>query len=168
MPKNYYDYPELDGNIGEYVLKRVNHVLKTQGDCDWQINGPFEVNGFTTTCGVKRIKISEIENATHNIAKAFYNAGLRKGQTVEFVIPNSTNYHVIIFGVWLCEGIASLADPGLSLKVLKAHLQDTKASFVICYEGSRKTGNIKIFPYKLYSHLIKKFHLQAVTHPSSD
>ena len=89
--------------------------------------------------------ISEIENATHNIAKAFYNAGLRKGQTVEFVIPNSTNYHVIIFGVWLCEGIASLADPGLSLKVLKAHLQDTKASFVMCYEGSRKTGNIKIF-----------------------
>ena len=144
MPKNYYDYPELDGNIGEYVLKCVKNVLKSQGDWDWQINGPFEVNGFTTTCGAKRIMISEIENATHNIAKAFYNAGLRKGQTVEFVIPNSTNYHVIIFGVWLCEGIASLADPGLSLKVLKAHLQDTKASFVMCYDGSRQTGNIEI------------------------
>ena len=82
---------------------------------------------------------SEIENATHNIAKAFYNAGLRKGQTVEFVIPNCTNYHVIVFGAWLCEGIVSLADPGLSLKVLKAHLQDTNATFVVCYDGSRNT-----------------------------
>ena len=84
MPKNYYDYPELDGNIGEFVLKCVKNVLKSQGDWDWQINGPFEVNGFTKTCGAKRIKISEIENATLNIAKAFYNAGLRKGQIVEF------------------------------------------------------------------------------------
>ena len=139
MPKNFYDYPELDGNIAEFVLKSVNNVLQNQGDSDWQINGPFEINGFTSTCGAKRIKISEIENSSRNIAAAFYNAGLRKGQTVEFVIPNSTNYHIIVFGAWLCEGIVSLADPGLSLKVLKAHLQDTNATFVVCYDGSRNT-----------------------------
>ena len=52
---------------------------------------------------------------------------------------------MIVFGAWLCEGIVSLADPELSLKVLKAHLQDTKASFVICYDGSRQTGNIKMW-----------------------
>ena len=139
MPKNYYDYPELDANIAEFILTSVNNVLQRQGDTDWQINGPFEVNGFTSTCGAKRIKISEIENSSRKIAKAFYNAGLRKGQTVEFVIPNCTNYHVIVFGAWLCEGIVSLADPGLSLKVLKAHLQDTNATFVVCYDGSRNT-----------------------------
>ena len=139
IPKNFYDYPELDGNIADFFFKSVNNVLQNQGDSDWQINGPFEVNGFTSTCGAKRIKLSEIENSSRNIATAFYNAGLRKGQTVEFVIPNCTNYHVIVFGAWLCEGIVSLADPGLSLKVLKAHLQDTNATFVVCYDGSRNT-----------------------------
>ena len=138
-PRNLYDYPELESNIGEFILKSISNVIRNQGDIDWQINGPYEINGFTSTCGAKRIKLSEIENSSRNIATAFYNAGLRKGQTVEFVIPNCTNYHVIVFAAWLCEGIVSLADPGLSLKVLKAHLQDTNATFVVCYDGSRNT-----------------------------
>ena len=138
-PKNLYDYPELESNIGEFILKSVRDVIKNQGDFDWQINGPYEINGFTSTCGAKRIKLSEIEDTSRNIASAFYDAGLRKGQTVEIVIPNSTNYHAIVFGVWLCEGIVSLTDPESSVKVLKEHFKDTNATFVVCYEGSRST-----------------------------
>ena len=41
-------------------------------------------------------------------------------------------------GVWLCEGINSCADPGLSVPVLKQQFEDTNAKIVICYEGSRK------------------------------
>ena len=136
-PRNLYDYPELESNIGEFILKSISNVIKNQGDIDWQINGPYEINGFTSTCGAKRIKLSEIENTSCNIAAAFYDAGLRKGQTVEIVIPNSTNYHAIVFGVWLCEGIVSLTDPGSSVKDLKQHFTDTNATFVVCYEGSR-------------------------------
>ena len=136
---NYQDYPKLEGNIGEFIINGVNEVIDDFGDFDWQINGPYEVKGYISGCGSKRIRISEIENNSREIAAAFYQAGLRKGQTVEFLIPNSTNYHTIVFGAWLCEAIVSLADPALSLKVLKTHLQDTEASFVVCYDGSRST-----------------------------
>ena len=41
-------------------------------------------------------------------------------------------------GVWLCEGINSVGDPGLSVPVMKTQFKDTNAKIVICYEGSRK------------------------------
>ena len=41
-------------------------------------------------------------------------------------------------GVWLCEGINSVGDPGLSVPVMKTQFEDTKAKIIICYEGSRK------------------------------
>ena len=75
------------------------------------------------------------------IGAAFYQAGLRKGQTVEFVIPNNSHYHVIVFAAWLCEAIVSLSDPEMSVPILKNHVNETKASFIICYDGSR--SNVK-------------------------
>ena len=75
------------------------------------------------------------------IGAAFYQAGLRKGQTVEFAIPNNTHYHTIVFGAWMCEAIVSLSDPEMSVPILKNHLCETKASFVICYDGSK--SNVK-------------------------
>ena len=91
------------------------------------------------------MKISEIQNRSRKIGLAFYNAGLRKGQTVEFLVPNSTEYHVTVFGAWLCEAIVSLGDPDMSLPVLKTQLKDTNASFVVCYEGSRGNFFSKIW-----------------------
>ena len=44
----------------------------------------------------------------------------------------------MVLGVWLCEGINSCADPGLSVNVLKTQFEDTNAKFIVCYEGSRK------------------------------
>ena len=56
---------------------------------------------------------------------------------MEFVIPNSTFFHVSVFGAWLCEAIVSLGDPGMSVEVLKRQLQDTDSKFVVCFDGSR-------------------------------
>ena len=69
---------------------------------------------------------------------SFWRAGLRKGQTVHFLIPNNSEYHCLAIGVWLCEGICSFGDPEISVSVLKTQLQDTNAKFIICYEISRK------------------------------
>ena len=55
------------------------------------------------------------------------------------VIPNSTENHIIAVGLWLCEAVVSLGDPGLSVKVLASQLMDTKAKMIICYAKSRST-----------------------------
>ena len=52
--------------------------------------------------------------------------------------PNSTYFHVLVFGAWLCEAIVSLGDPDMSVFALETQIKDTNANFVICYEGSRK------------------------------
>ena len=102
------------------------------------INGPYDLTGTTSTCGVQRKRISEIEFQARQVSRSFYQNGLRKGDVVHFVIPNNTEYHITVIGAWLCEATVSLGDPGLSLKVMETQLKDTQAKFVICFDGSRK------------------------------
>ena len=45
---------------------------------------------------------------------------------------------MIAFGAWLCEAVVSLGNPAMSVPDLKTHLEDTNATFVVCYEESRK------------------------------
>ena len=71
--------------------------------------------------------LSEIEAISRKIGQAFSKAGLKKGHVVEFVIPNSTLYHVLVFGAWLCGATVSLGDPEMSLSALKTQLIDTQA-----------------------------------------
>ena len=125
-------------NIGEEVLKRFRNTLEQHGDYDWLINGPYDLTGTTSTCGVRRKRISEIEVQARQVASSFYQNGLRKGDVVHLVIPNNTEYHITVIGAWLCEATVSLGDPGLSLKVMETQLKDTQAKFVVCFDGSRK------------------------------
>ena len=129
---------DLESNIGEEVLKRFRNTLEQHGDYDWLINGPYDLTGTTSTCGVQRKRISEIEFQARQVSSSFYQNGLRKGDVVHFVIPNNTEYHITVIGAWLCEATVSLGDPGLSLKVMETQLKDTQAKFVICFDGSRK------------------------------
>ena len=129
---------DLESNIGEEVLKRFRYTLEQHGDYDWLINGPYDLTGTTSTCGVQRKRISEIEFQARQVSRAFYQNGLRKGDVVHFVIPNNTEYHITVIGAWICEATVSLGDPGLSLKVMETQLKDTQAKFVICFDGSRK------------------------------
>ena len=73
------------------------------------------------------------------IGAAFYHAGLRRGNIAHVLLPNCTEYHAIVSGIWMCEGIASLGDPDVTSDGLRSQLQDTKAKFIMCYEGSRST-----------------------------
>ena len=128
ISEDFYTYPPLvGGNIGETILSGINRVHKNHGsDIEWLINGPFALKNQTSTCGKERIMVSEIEAISRKIGQAFSEAGLKKGQVVEFVIPNSTLYHVLVFGAWLCGAIVSLGDPEMSLSALKTQLIDTK------------------------------------------
>ena len=41
-------------------------------------------------------------------------------------VPNSTDYHVVVMGIWLCRGIASLSDHYLKAPLLLEQIQDAK------------------------------------------
>ena len=133
-----FDYLKLDRNLGDLILNGFKEVIEENGDYDWLINGPYEIFGSCSTIGTKVRKASEVEPLARKIASAFYKQGLRKGDVVHLAIPNSTENHCIAFGVWLCEAIVSLGDPGLSENVLKTQLRETKAKMVVCFEGCRK------------------------------
>ena len=128
ITEDFYIYPPLiGGNIGETILSGIDQVHKNLGgDVEWLINGPFVLKKQTSTCGNEKIMLSEIEAISRKIGRAFSKAGLKKGHVVEFVIPNSTLYHVLVFGAWLCGATVSLGDPEMSLSALKTQLIDTK------------------------------------------
>ena len=133
------DYPSLKGNIGNTILEGIAQVLSEFGDIDWLINGPYVMDNSTTTCGEKVLKLSDVDRKVREVANGFMAIGLTKNQIVHLVIPNNTNFHVIVFGAWLCEAIVSLGDPQLSVEALKSQILDTKANFIVCYETSMKS-----------------------------
>ena len=147
------DYPTLKGNIGNTILEGIAKVLTEFGDIDWLINGPYVLNDLTTTCGEKVLKLSDVDRKVREVANGFMALGLTKNQTVHLVLPNSTNFHVIVFGVWLCEAIVSLGDPQLSVEALKSQIIDTKANFVICYETSMKSVYDALFQLDLMEEI---------------
>ena len=101
-------FVDYEGNLGQEVIKSFESVLEQNGDFDWIINGPYDLTGQTSTCGLKRRKISEFAPNARKVGKALYRHGLRKGDVVHLVIPNSTENHIIATGIWLCEAVASL------------------------------------------------------------
>ena len=51
--------PELKGNLGEAILDTINNDLEKFGDMDWLVNGPYEIENDTRTCGQKRMRLSQ-------------------------------------------------------------------------------------------------------------
>ena len=51
--------PELKGNLGEAILDTINNDLEKFGDMDWLINGPYEIENDTHTCGQKKMRLSQ-------------------------------------------------------------------------------------------------------------
>ena len=96
--------PKFEGNFGEEIIKGFSKIIEKDGDFDWLINGPYDLTNKTSTCGLKKRKASDLEPEAKKVAAAFYKNGLRKGDVVHFLIPNSTENHIIAVGAWLCEG----------------------------------------------------------------
>ena len=78
--------PELTENVGNEVLTRLKKTLNQNGDYDCLINGYFSLTGRTSSCGQKSKKLSEVIKDAKLYAAAFWNAGLRKGMTINFTV----------------------------------------------------------------------------------
>ena len=129
---------DFEGNVGKALLLRMRKNLERNGDFKCLVNGGYTLQGTTASCGDKSITLSQVIQTSEAFGAALFNAGLRKGDVVHFLLPNCTDYHALVVGVWMCNGIVSLGDPGLSAPVLKTQLQETKAKFVVCFQGSRQ------------------------------
>ena len=127
---------DFEGNVGKALLSRMKKNLERNGDFKCLINGGYTLQGTTTSCSEKSTTLSKVINTSEAFGAALYNAGLRKGDVVHFLLPNCTDYHALVIGVWMCNGIVSLGDPGLSTPILKTQLQETKSKFVVCFQGS--------------------------------
>lgn len=62
------------------------------------------------------IKVSELIPTIKCAGRAFHQVlGLRKNDTVQIYLPNTTAYFFPVFGTALCQGVVSVADPGLKV-----------------------------------------------------
>ena len=62
--------------------------------------------------------------------------GLSKGQVAQIALPNTTEYHAPVFGVWMCSATSSVVDPRLELEVLVATMQDSDPKLIICTDDN--------------------------------
>ena len=131
--------PEVTSNLGTEMLRRFNVTLDKNGDFDVLTNAYFALEGTTSTVGSKTKTLSRLIWDSRACGAAFYKLGLRKGQVVHILLPNSTENHNISVGAWLCEAIVSLSDPNLSKSVIQKQLEDTQANFIICYAANQKS-----------------------------
>ena len=68
------------------------------------------------------IKTSELTSTFLKAGKAFHQTlGLRKGDTTQIYLPNTTAYYYPVFGTFMCQGVASMADPSLKVNNLAEH-----------------------------------------------
>ena len=130
--------PEIHSNLGTEMIRRLNVALDKNGDFEVLTNGYFAMTGSTSSVGAESKSLSKLIWDSKACAAAFFHLGLRKGQTVHILLPNSTENHNISIGVWLCEGIVSVSDPTLSQSVIQKQLEDTQANFIICCTTNQK------------------------------
>ena len=131
--------PKIRSNLGTEMIRRLNATLDKNGDFDVLTNGYFVLDGTTSSVGAKTKTLSRLIWDSKVCAAALYDLGLRKGQMVHILLPNSTENHNISVGAWLCEAVVSLSDPNLTETVIQKQLDDTQANFIICCTSNQKT-----------------------------
>ena len=94
---------DFEGNVGKALLLRMRKNLERNGDFKCLVNGGYTLQGTTASCGDKSITLSQVIQTSEAFGAALFNAGLRKGDVVHFLLPNCTDYHALVIGVWMCK-----------------------------------------------------------------
>ena len=113
-----------DKSFIEVLFTLIEKSLEKKADQAWLIDAETG----------EKLALKELHSRVLEAAQALRLKGLKKGDIVHILLPNSIQFHATVFGVWLLGGIASLADPSLNDAVLKKQIIDTKTKMVICNE----------------------------------
>jgi len=117
----------------DHLLERVRKHVKEQGDGPWLTNGVKKVTGESKAFGEATHSMSEAEPRSQQIARILHHKfGVGKGDVVHFVVPSNAEMYFPIIGTWLLRGVVSPADPGLSVEVLVAQMEEANTKVVFC------------------------------------
>ena len=117
----------------DHLLERVRKHVKEQGDGPWLTNGVKRVMGESKTFGEASHSMSEAEPRAQQIARILHHKfGVGKSDVVHFVVPGNAEMYFPIIGTWLLRGVVSPADPGLSVEVLVAQMEEANTMVVFC------------------------------------
>ncbi len=65
-------------------------------------------------------------------ARAFNALGLLSGDYLSLFLPNTTEYHPLVLGAWMCGATACPSNPNLTRETMKLQLEDVKPKVVVC------------------------------------
>ena len=103
------------------LLKMVRSELTETGDRDW----------FFDCLEQSSIRISHIEPMARRVASGLTRLGVSPGHIVHTAYNSQLDFYWPVLGAWMCGAGASVADPGLSVDVVRAQLEDTRARVVV-------------------------------------
>ncbi len=83
------------------------------------------------------MKWSEFINKSYLASKAFYSLGLQENDFCAIYLPNSTEFHVIALGAWLCGSTISPADYSLTAKGMTYQLEEIKPKMIVCCDANK-------------------------------
>ena len=117
----------------DHLLERVRNHVKEQGDGPWLTNGAKKVTGKSKAFGEASHSLSEAEPRAEQIARILHHKfGVGKGDVVHIVLPGNSEMYFPVIGTWLLRGVVSPADPGLSVEVLTAQMEEADTKVVFC------------------------------------
>lgn len=73
----------------------------------------------------------QVEQATDALAAAFVDLGLKKGDRVAIVMPNTAAFVITYFGVLKAGGVVSATNPTYPAEKMQAQINDCGAEFVV-------------------------------------
>ena len=103
------------------MVKIVFELIKNDCNRDWLIDANTN----------QIIQTNEIEKRSLQVADNLSRKGFSLGQTIHIILPNSVDFHVTVFGIWLLGGIVSVADPSLNKNIIEQQIIDTKSKMII-------------------------------------
>ena len=89
--------------------------------------------------GYQSLKMSTLVEKSRLLGKAFYLIGLREGDYGSLYLPNTTEYHCLALGVWLCGAIVSPGDPSMTARGMGFQLDEVRPKVVVCHLGNLQT-----------------------------
>ena len=103
------------------MLDMINQELSESGDRDWLVDCLAQAS----------IKISHIENKSRRVASGLTRLGLAPGDILHTAYNSQLDFYWPVWGAWLCGATPSVADPALSVEVIRAQMLDTRAKVVV-------------------------------------
>jgi len=130
--KDVYDggsKDELNQRFVTRMFGMVDKELKEHGDRDWL----FDCIEKTS------IRISEIEDKSRRVASGLSKLGLGPGDVLQTAYNTQLDFYWPVMGAWLCGAAVSVADPEMSVDVVKAQILDTKCKMVVVAHEALET-----------------------------